>query len=347
MSILAFLAVLPAAVLLIVIYKLDNIEKEPVSLMAKVFGFGALSVISAILMEMAGSAILSLFFRTQNALYNAIMYFCVVGFSEEIGKFVALKLGTWKNREFNFSFDGIVYGACATLGFATVENIMYCFQYGLSVAITRAIMSVPGHCIFGVFMGIYYGMAKRCELNGDEEGKKKNIFKSLLIPILLHGTYDFCLSYQYDGIMLVFIVFEIAMVTAAIKRVLKMSKTDSPLAPERQMAVGSEGMYQQAPMMGQMQTPVMNQQPVMMGQAQAPVMNQQPVTPVAPMQQVPVQQAPVQQTPVVPVQQAPVQQTPVAPVPAAPVQEPVVTQTPEPGIYNPNPVFTPESIENK
>ena len=335
MSILAFLAVLPAAVLLIVIYKLDNIEKEPVSLMAKVFGFGALSVISAILMEMAGSAILSLFFRTENALYNAIMYFCVVGFSEEIGKFVALKLGTWKNREFNFSFDGIVYGACATLGFATVENIMYCFQYGLSVAITRAIMSVPGHCIFGVFMGIYYGMAKRCELNGDEEGKKKNIFKSLLIPILLHGTYDFCLSYQYDGIMLVFIVFEIAMVTAAIKRVLKMSKTDSPLAPEMQMAVGSEGMYQQAPMMGQMQTPVM-------GQPQAPVMNQQPVTPVAPMQQVPVQQ-----TPVVPVQQAPVQQTPVAPAPAAPVQEPVVTQTPEPGIYNPNPVFTPESIENK
>ncbi|AOZ96009.1 PrsW family intramembrane metalloprotease [Butyrivibrio hungatei] len=343
MSILAFLAVLPAAVLLIVIYKLDNIEKEPVSLMAKVFGFGALSVISAILMEMAGSAILSLFFRTENALYNAIMYFCVVGFSEEIGKFVALKLGTWKNREFNFSFDGIVYGACATLGFATVENIMYCFQYGLSVAITRAIMSVPGHCIFGVFMGIYYGMAKRCELNGDEEGKKKNIFKSLLIPILLHGTYDFCLSYQYDGIMLVFIIFEIAMVTAAIKRVLKMSKTDSPLAPEMQMAVGSEGMYQQAPMMGQMQTPVM-------GQPQAPVMNQQPVTPVAPMQQVPVQQ-----TPVVPVQQAPVQQTPVvpvqqtpvAPVPAAPVQEPVVTQTPEPGIYNPNPVFTPESIENK
>ena len=142
--------------------------------------------------------------------------------------------------------------------------------------------------------------------------------------------------------MLVFIVFEIAMVTAAIKRVLKMSKTDSPLAPEMQMAVGSEGMYQQAPMMGQMQTPVMgqpqapvmNQQPVMMGQAQAPVMNQQPVNPVAPMQQASVQQAPVQQTPVVPVQQVP-------------VQEPVVTQTPDPGIYNPNPVFTPESIENK
>lgn len=335
MSILAFLAVLPAAVLLVVIYKLDNIEKEPVSLMAKVFGFGALSVISAILMEMAGSAILSLFFRTENVLYLFIQYFCVVGFSEEIGKFVALKLGTWKNREFNFSFDGIVYGACATLGFATVENIMYCFQYGLSVAITRAIMSVPGHCIFGVFMGIYYGMAKRCELKGDEEGKKKNIYKSLLIPILLHGTYDFCLSYNYDGIMLVFIVFEIAMVTAAIKRVIKMSKSDSPLAPDMQMAVGAEGMYQQAPMMGQMQTPVM-------GQPQAPVMNQQPVTPVAPMQQTPV--VPVQQTPV---QQAPVQQTPVAPAPAAPVQDPVVTQTPEPGIYNPNPVFTPESIENK
>lgn len=236
MSTLALLAVLPAIVLLVVIYRADNIEKEPFSLMAKVFGLGALTTISAMILEEIGLYILSFFFYTPNALYTFFEMFCVVALAEEAGKYFVLKKATWKNKEFNFSFDGIVYSVCASLGFATLENILYVFQGGFSTAVMRAITAVPGHCIFGIFMGIYYGIAKGCELRGDENGKKLNLKKALLVPIFLHGFYDFSCSLEYDGMFLVFILLEIFMTVNAIKMVKKMSKEDKPLSPEVQMA---------------------------------------------------------------------------------------------------------------
>lgn len=236
MSTLALLAVLPAIVLLVAIYRADNIEKEPFSLMAKVFGLGALTTISAVILEEIGLFILSFFFYTPNALYTFFEMFCVVALAEEAGKYFVLKKATWKNKEFNFSFDGIVYSVCASLGFATLENILYVFQGGFSTAVMRAVTAVPGHCIFGIFMGIYYGIAKGCELRGDEKGKKTNLRKALLVPIFLHGFYDFSCSLEYDGMLLVFILLEICMTVRAIKMVKKMSKEDKPLSPEVQVA---------------------------------------------------------------------------------------------------------------
>ncbi len=248
-SVLTLIAILPAAVLLFVIYKVDNIEKEPLSLMAKVFGLGALTVISAIIMELVGETILSVLLPGNTVLYVFLEMFCVVAFSEELGKFVVLKWATWNNPEFNFSFDGIVYSVCATLGFATVENIKYVYYYGLDTALTRCITAVPGHCIFGIFMGIYYGMAKACEARGNETGKKLNLRKALIIPILLHGFYDFSCSIN-SQMLLVFFVFEIIITVSAIRMVIKMSKTDMPLQPEMNQMIRNQSMNQ----MGQNQT---------------------------------------------------------------------------------------------
>ncbi len=380
-SVLALLAVLPAAILLFVIYKADNIEKEPISLMAKVFVCGALTCVSAYILETIGSLILSFFFREANGLYTFLMMFCVVAASEEAGKFVALKLTTWKNPEFNFSFDGIVYSVCATLGFATLENIMYVYQYGLSTAITRCITAVPGHCIFGIFMGIYYGMAKACELRGNEAGKKLNLRKAFLIPVLLHGAYDFFCSLDYDGMLLLFIALEIGMTVHAIKMVKKMSKTDMPLAPNMQMAPNAQAMpgtqnyinpnqgmmnqnqyMNQTPVMNQNQfvnqTPVMNQNQFV---NQTPVMNQNQFvnqTPVMNQNQF-VNQTPVMnqnqfvnQTPVMnqnqfanqsPVQPQQFSQT-VAPATET-VQQTTANTAQNDTVYNPNPVFSAESID--
>ena len=233
MTVLAFMAVLPAAVLLYVIYKADNVEKEPFGLMALVFFLGVLSTISAVILETIGTGALDLAFRGDNTnlIYIFLMTFFVVGVAEEGGKFLALKLSTWKNKEFNFSFDGIVYSVCASLGFATLENILYVFEGGFSVAVMRAILSVPGHCIFGVFMGVYYGIAKGNELRGNMEAMKVNLRKAFWIPVAIHGFYDFCLMANLELALLAFIGLEIFMVVRAIKLVKVMSKTDTPLIP--------------------------------------------------------------------------------------------------------------------
>lgn len=41
-------------------------------------------------------------------------------------------------------------------------------MYGLGTAAVRAVTAVPGHACFGVFMGAFYGLAKRYDNFGDE-----------------------------------------------------------------------------------------------------------------------------------------------------------------------------------
>ena len=51
-------------------------------------------------------------------------------------------------------------------------------------------------CICGtlfIFMGYYLTIAKQAHLDGNKEQEKLNKIKSILVPTLLHGIYDFCL----------------------------------------------------------------------------------------------------------------------------------------------------------
>lgn len=237
---LAVLAVLPTAVLLCIIYKADKVEKEPLGLMAAVFFFGAMTTISAVFLEWLGGTLLDMIFSSQNIPYLLLNNFFVVAVAEEAGKFFVLKKSTWNNDEFGFAFDGIVYSVCASLGFATIENIMYVVGqgafYGLQTAIMRAVLSVPGHCIFGVFMGTYYGIAKGYECRGGFDKMKTYTYKAFWVPVMLHGLYDFCLSVNEYPILqfimiFVFVGLELFMVIKAIKFVKTISDNDLPLRP--------------------------------------------------------------------------------------------------------------------
>ncbi|WP_051198928.1 MULTISPECIES: PrsW family intramembrane metalloprotease [Butyrivibrio] len=262
--VLAILAVLPAAVLLCIIYKADKVEKEPLGLMAAVFFFGALTTVSAVALEYFGILVLDMVFPKQNVVYHLIENFLVIGVAEEAGKYFVLKKCTWNNEEFNFAFDGIVYSVCASLGFATIENVMYVFQFGFMTGLMRAVLSVPGHCIFGVFMGAYYGLAKGYECRGRFDKRNANTQKAFWIPVGLHGLYDFCLSTEHTLTMLVFIGLELFMVIKAILYVKRISTKDLPLRPGMmpgQMMNG--GYFGMNPMQGQfypMRQPVANGQ---------------------------------------------------------------------------------------
>ena len=189
----------------------DKVEKEPLGLMAAVFFFGAMTTISAVFLEWLGGTLLDMIFSSQNIPYLLLNNFFVVAVAEEAGKFFVLKKSTWNNDEFGFAFDGIVYSVCASLGFATIENIMYVVGqgpfYGLQTAIMRAVLSVPGHCIFGVFMGTYYGIAKGYECRGGFDKMKTYTYKAFWVPVMLHGLYDFCLSVNEYPILQFIMIF--------------------------------------------------------------------------------------------------------------------------------------------
>ena len=156
-------AVIPAIFLLVRVERADRLEKESPRLLMTLVISGIVATAIASLLERLGMAILERLFPEQGMLYNILLFFGVVAFAEEGAKYVLLKWKTWRNPEFDCLFDGVVYGVFVSLGFALWENIGYVAMYGLSVALVRAVTAVPGHACFGVFMGAWYGMAKRRE----------------------------------------------------------------------------------------------------------------------------------------------------------------------------------------
>ena len=142
---------------------------------------------------------------------------------------IALKKITWNNREFNYTFDAIVYAVSVGIGFAIVENIEYVMVNGLGNAIMRAFTSVPGHAVFAVYMGYYYGCARQCENSGDDRGRKSFLKRSLWIPVAIHGFYDYCLMRESGWLVLIFFIFIIALFTVTIKNVGKYSANDTAI----------------------------------------------------------------------------------------------------------------------
>lgn len=222
---LVVFAVIPAVILMVYIYRKDTLEKEPSALLGKLVLFGIVSTIPAVILESVGSSVLSGVFSTDSFPYALFMNFLVIGGAEEGSKFFFLKRKSWQSSDFNCQFDGVVYAVFVSLGFALLENILYVLQYGFSTAVARALLSVPGHACFGVFMGAYYGMAKRYENGGCPQNCRNCLRRSVLIPMLLHGIYDFIATTDYLNAS-VFLVFVGAIFTAGVRLTNKLSKDD-------------------------------------------------------------------------------------------------------------------------
>ena len=224
---LLFLSVLPSIALGVMIYKKDIVEKESPGLLFKLFLGGAIgSVILTLLLSTVLEPIIpDLEDSNNNFIYLAINTFFKVALVEEFSKWIFLKKITWKNKEFNYIYDAIVYAVFVALGFATIENIIYVLgsEGGISIAILRAILSVPGHAFDGVFMGYYYGLAKQAKINDNIKLFKRNMIFSLLIPVVFHFIFDYLLLSENSILLILYLVFIILLYINAFKRINKLS----------------------------------------------------------------------------------------------------------------------------
>ena len=224
-----FVAVLPAAFLLRYIYKEDTIEKEPASLLWALLLAGVLAALVSIVVEELIDAYLVSVLNKKSAAYSIVSAFLGVAAVEEGTKFLFLKRRTWKNPNFNYRFDGVVYAVFVSLGFAAFENVGYVFGYGLSVSVSRAFLAVPGHMAFAVFMGAFYGRAKLCADLGDRAGEVWNLFAAYLTAVFLHGFYDACAMIGTGLSTMIFILFVVLMYVVVFKKIKRESQTDEPI----------------------------------------------------------------------------------------------------------------------
>ncbi|PLT28313.1 glutamic-type intramembrane protease PrsW [Peribacillus deserti] len=187
----------PGLALLSFFYLKDYYGTEPLSVVSKAFIFGAVLVLPIMFLEYI--------LKTENIIMNHFSTaFLSAGLIEEFFKWFILFYVIYNHVEFDEPYDGIVYGAAVSLGFATLENIFYLIGNGVDQAIGRALLPVSSHALFGVIMGYYFG-------RGKFTNKNKHVYISLafVVPYLLHGIYDYILlTQEYWGYwMLPFMVF--------------------------------------------------------------------------------------------------------------------------------------------
>ncbi|MBR4727908.1 MAG: PrsW family intramembrane metalloprotease [Clostridia bacterium] len=219
-------AVIPAVFLMVRVWRADRLEKESPQLMWLLVKGGIFSALLALVEERIGSWILDAAVAKETLLYNVLLYFVVVAVAEESSKYLFLKRNSWNSPEFTSQYDGVVYAVFTSLGFALWENISYVMHFGFSTALVRAVTAIPGHACFGVFMGVFYGFARKYENYGKPLASRACRVLSLLIPMLLHGTYDYIATTQQTSGGWYFLAFVAVLFIVSYILVGKVSKQD-------------------------------------------------------------------------------------------------------------------------
>ncbi len=128
--------------------------------------------------------------------YYGILFaaFVAAGVIEEGVKLAALRLTLFRNPNFTKAVDGITYAVFLSLGFALVENIVHVTQ--LEIGVVRAFTATPAHALFAVSMGYWLGKYRF-------SGNKRHFLYALIIPVGLHGVYNYLImSGQLWGVIL-------------------------------------------------------------------------------------------------------------------------------------------------
>jgi RsiW-degrading membrane proteinase PrsW (M82 family) len=217
-------SIAPALIIMFLVYQHD-LKKEPIQMLVKAFFGGILSILITLAIALPLGYFEKLFAPGfARSFYTA--FFCA-GIPEELGKWLIFYWLIRNSRDFDQYYDGILYAIFISMGFALVENILYVMDSngGMGTATARAIFSVPGHMLFVIPMGYYLSVSKF------EEGKdaKRHQILSLVIPIALHGTFDFILFYSASNaeinpglasfLVLGFVAFNIFMWRLGLKKI--------------------------------------------------------------------------------------------------------------------------------
>ena len=109
-----------------------------------------------------------------------------------------------------------------SLGFATLENVLYVSSYGLGTALVRAVTAVPAHTMFAIVMGYFMALGKAFP-------NRRSLYApmSIIAPVILHGIYDFILFTGANWSLMAFVPFVIFMYIRSI-RLIKATYNQAP-----------------------------------------------------------------------------------------------------------------------
>lgn len=156
------MAVVPALLWLSVFYLQDQVEPEPKRHFIGIFVLGGL------LASAVGQPLINDFFAVNkwasgNLGFKLLAGVLIVGAIQESLKYAAVRYTVYGSQEFDERIDGIIYGAAAGLGYATLLNLSYVLESGgveLGIGAIRVVVAALAHASFAGVTGYFLGRAK-------------------------------------------------------------------------------------------------------------------------------------------------------------------------------------------
>ena len=208
------------SLLIILFFVKSDLFPEPNNQIFKIFLYGILLCIPAFIINTA----LGTFFSNVGFDGTLLPTLLSAAPVEEILKFTVLYYLVYKMKDFNEPIDGIVYGVTVSLGFATLENIYYVYVLSdyhnvssQSLAILRSFSTIPAHGIFGATMGYFF-------MKYSFIRKQDNLTLCIIVPILLHASYNFFVSTNFLAALLIIIISWFILLNAFSKLKSKQKK---------------------------------------------------------------------------------------------------------------------------
>ena len=196
---LFLIAFIPPVIFVIYIRNVEHYQREPWRQIFLCFLWGAtIAVIASLILEYILDVSLSASIHDYS-LYSLILAVVIAPIVEEFTKPLALRLKSVR-RELIEIEDGFVYGAAAGLGFSATENLLYEIGFlseGIFLFIVLVIIRTIGGCSlhasatamtgYGYSKSIMYGKPLLM------------VLPFFIIAILMHGTYNFIVSFDLLG----------------------------------------------------------------------------------------------------------------------------------------------------
>ena len=200
------LGLAPGLLYLWLIYRGNKYRPDPKGLVIRTFLFGMVAIIPVMFVE-TGLLLPYIFTHLEElrnfsiASFNhlsfgemAYLAFIVAGFTEELSKFLVVRISIYKSPYFDEPIDGLVYSSAAALGFASFENIGYLLSYGWQTALVRAPITTLAHVVFSAMWGYPLALKKL-------KAKNSTVFLwlGLMGAMTGHGLFDFLAFQQTDS----------------------------------------------------------------------------------------------------------------------------------------------------
>lgn len=222
-GLLVFLSFLPPIVYTIWIRNTERCHRQQWFSIFVCFLWGAtIAVIASLILEIILQIPLTSSF-SDGDLTSLLAAVVIAPIAEEFSKPLALRLRSVKRNLVELE-DGLIYGAVAGLGFSATENLLYGYSFlseGFVIFLILMAMRSFGGCLLHASATALtgYGFGKTVLKQASFFG----VIPYFLLAIVLHGLYNFVVSYEFFGVLsglilaFLFVIFAISIIRKKIR----------------------------------------------------------------------------------------------------------------------------------